>query len=200
MEIYIVEDDPAIHAMLRLLLPGDAHARSFLAPEPFLESLDGLAPGVVLLDLGLPGMDGHAVHQQIVTSGRDMAVVFLTGSGAAADAVEALHRGAADYLCKPFRRAQLSSALERAGKRLNVLLEERERQARSERLSTLTDREAEVLQALAAGKPSKVIAHELGISVRTVEMHRAHICDKLQTNTVGALRYAFDAGWSSSVA
>lgn len=200
MDLYIVEDDPAIHAMLRLLVPREAQIRSFLAPTAFLEALDELAPGIVLLDLGLPEMDGHSVHERIVERDRDMAVVFLTGSGAAADAVHAMHRGAADYVCKPFRRAELAKALERANERLQELIEARSRRVRNERLACLTDREVQVLQALAAGKPSKIIAHELGISVRTVEMHRANICSKLRTNTAGAMLLAFEAGWISAVA
>lgn len=200
MDIYIVEDDPAVHALVRLLLPLEARVRSFLEPTDFLNVLQELPPGVVLLDLCMPGIDGHAVHARIVEDGCDLAVVFLTGSGAAVDAVDALHRGAADYVCKPFRRAQLTKALERAIVRLEGLAAARDRRSRNERLSRLTDRETQVLLRLAAGKASKIIAHDLGISVRTVDMHRANICQKLQTNTAGATRLAFEAGWDVSCA
>lgn len=200
MHLFIVEDDPAIHAAVRALLPAETRVQSFLTPAAFLDALDELGPGVALLDIAMPGMDGHAVHHEIVERHCDIAVVFLTGSGAPMDAVDALHRGAADYVCKPFRRVQLVKALSRARERLNGLLEARARRERNARLGLLSERQVQVLQALAAGKASKVIAYELGISVRTVEMHRGHICEKLQTNTAGALLQAFDAGWISPAA
>lgn len=194
MDLHVVDDEPAIHAMLRASLPDPARLRSYLTPAGFLEALDGLGPGVVLLDIAMPDMDGHAVHEAILERGADMAVVFLTGQGAAPDVVSAFHRGAADYVCKPFRRAELTAALDRAESRLAEMLRERVRRAHRERLARLSPRELEVLSRIGQGERSKVIAHELGLSARTVEMHRAHICDKLGTNTAGAVLLAAEAG------
>lgn len=193
MDIYVVDDEPAIHAMLRASLPQES-VSSFLTPAAFLQALDGLSPGVVLLDVAMPGMDGHAVHTALIERQSRMAVVFLTGMGGAPEAVNALHRGAADYLCKPFRRAALLLALERAKQRMADMDQDRVRRERRERLARLSPRELEVLGGIGEGKLSKRIAHELGISPRTVEMHRANICEKLQTNTAGALSLAAGAG------
>jgi len=194
MHIYVVDDDAAIHAVLRVMLPGEATQTSFVDPRDFLDQLDALPCGVVLLDVCMPGVDGHSVHREIIERGCDMAVIFLTGEAAAPAAVEALHRGAADYVCKPFRRATLSQAIDRAVGKLEELARRRATNAGAAQLARLSPREMQVLKAIARGKGSKVIAHDLSISARTVEMHRARICEKLRTNTVGALLLAAQAG------
>lgn len=200
MQLYVVDDEPGIHATLRASLGDGARMASFLTPDAFLDALDSLAPGVVLLDVAMPGVDGHAVHEIILERGKDLAVVFLTGHGDAPEVVRAFRRGAVDYICKPFRRAELVAALDRAEQRLAEILREGVRRAHRERLKRLSPRELEVLSRIGRGEPSKVIAHALSLSPRTVEMHRANICDKLGTNTAGALLLAAEAGWIAAVA
>lgn len=191
MKVYIVDDEPLVLASLQATLAGLYETQTYDSAEALLADLEGLTPGVVLADMGLPGMDGGALREALSERGAPMVIVFLTGRGDVPDAVEAMRRGAVDFLCKPLRRTALLSALERAGERLAVVLDERRRGAA---VSQLSGREREVLQSLASGAPSKVIAHRLGISPRTVEMHRASICEKLGVPTAGAIAIGCEAG------
>lgn len=171
----------------------DVHA--FDDGDAFLGALDDLAPGVALLDLAMPGIDGTALHTTLLERQAPLAVVFLTGCGGVPDAVAAMRRGAVDFLTKPIRRADLFAAVERGEQRLGRLL--REQNCRLS-LASLSLRERQVLKGLASGALSKVIAHELGISLRTVEMHRARICEKLGANTTAAVAMAGEAGFFQS--
>ncbi|MGQ3069326.1 MAG: response regulator transcription factor [Brevundimonas sp.] len=191
MYVYLVDDDPLVLASLQATLAGRYETRVFETGEAFLAVVDALPPGVALIDMKLPGMDGAALHAELSNRQAPVVVVFLTGQGNVPLAVDAMRRGAVDFLCKPLRRADLVSALGRAADRLNVLLEKRRRAGV---ISRLSDREREVLRNLATGAPSKVIAHRLGISPRTVEMHRAHICEKLGVPIAAAIALGCAAG------
>lgn len=195
LNLSVVDDDVLIQKTVGASLreqPVDIAA--FTRSSDFLDALDHLPPGVVLLDLMMPEPGGLAVQAEIVRRGAPQAIVFLSGGGAAAEIVAAVRAGAVDYLTKPFRRADLLDALDRAGTKLSELLE---RQSRAKRLSAaraLSERERQVLQGLADGGQSKTIAHDLGISARTVEMHRANIVEKLNMSLPGALLLAHEAG------
>ena len=191
MYVYIVDDDPLVLASLHATLAGRYELQTYDSAEAFLADIEGLTPGIVLADMGLPGMDGSTLHKELATRGLPLVVVFLTGQGDVPDAVDAMRRGAVDFLCKPVRRTALFSALERASERLGTVLDERRR---GDAISQLSAREREVLQSLASGAPSKVIAHRLGISPRTVEMHRARICEKLGVPTAAAIAIGCEAG------
>lgn len=191
MYVYLVDDDPLVLASLQATLAGRYETRVFETGEALLAVVDALPPGVALIDMKLPGMDGAALHAELSNRQAPVAVLFLTGQGNVPLAVDAMRRGAVDFLSKPLRRADLLSALGRAADRLNVLLEKRRRAGV---ISRLSDREREVLRNLATGAPSKVIAHRLGISPRTVEMHRAHICEKLGVPTAAAIALGCAAG------
>ena len=141
--------------------------------------------------MALPGMDGGALQKELLDRETPVVVVFLTGRGSVPDAVDAMRLGAVDFLCKPIRRVALLTALETATERLAGLMD---RRRRTSPISRLSEREREVLQNLATGAPSKVIAHRLGISARTVEMHRAHICEKLGVPTAAAIALGCEAG------
>lgn len=191
MHVYLVDDDPLVLASLQATLAGRYETRPFETAEALLAVVDALPPGVALIDMALPGMDGAALHAELSDRQVPMVIVFLTGQGNVPLAVDAMRRGAIDFLCKPLRRADLLSALDRAAGRLTTLLEERRRAGVMSRLSV---REREVLQNLATGAPSKVIGHRLGISPRTVEMHRAHISEKLGVPTAAAIALGCAAG------
>jgi two-component system response regulator FixJ len=195
LNLSVVDDDVLIQRTVEATLREQSiNIAAFTRSSDFLDALDHLPPGVVLLDLMMPAPGGLAVQAEIVRRGAPQAVVFLSGGGAAAEIVAAVRAGAVDYLTKPFRRADLLDALERAGVKLVELLES---QARARRLSAalaLSERERQVLQGLADGGQSKTIAHDLGISARTVEMHRANIVDKLKMPLPGALLLAHEAG------
>ncbi|RZJ42834.1 MAG: response regulator transcription factor, partial [Brevundimonas sp.] len=183
MFVYLVDDDPLVLASLQATLAERYETRAFHTAEALLAVVNDLPPGVALIDMALPGMDGAALHAELSDRQSAVEVVFLTGQGNVPLAVEAMRRGAVDFLCKPIRRADLLAVLDRAVERLADLLEKRRR---TQAISRLSERERQVLQNLATGAPSKVIAHKLGISARTVEMHRAHICDKLGMPTAAA--------------
>ncbi len=191
MYAYLVEDDPLVLASLKATLETRCEVRSFACAESFLTSLAPSSPGVALIDIGLPGMNGQALHAQLVASAAPVAVIFLTGRREVLEAVEAMRRGAVDFLCKPVRRSELLAAFDRAAVALARLVQTQNCQTK---LARLTDRELEVLRRLATGAPSKCIAHHLGISARTVEMHRARISAKLGVPTTAAIALACEAG------
>jgi two-component system, LuxR family, response regulator FixJ len=191
MHVYLVDDDQLVLASLRATLESLFSVQTFEDAEAFLAVVERLLPGVVLIDVELPGMSGCALHAELTHRNVPMTVVFLTGRGGVPHAVDAMRRGAVDFLCKPMRRVELLFAVENAAARLDVVLE---KQGRLQLLSCLTDREREVLQGMATGAPSKVIAYQLEISPRTVEMHRARICRKLGVPAAAAVALACDTG------
>lgn len=191
MYVYLVDDDPLVLASLQATLAGRYETRTFQTAEALLAVADDLPPGVALIDMALPGMDGSSLHTRLCERQTPVEVVFLTGQASVPAAVDAIRRGAVDFLCKPIRRADLLTALGRAAERLTALLDKRRRTGA---ISRLSERERQVLQNLTTGAPSKVIAHRLGISARTVEMHRAHICEKLGMPTAAAIALGCEAG------
>lgn len=195
LTLSVVDDDVLIQRTIGAALREQPiRIAAFTRSSDFLDSLDHLPPGVVLLDLMMPEPGGLAVQAEIVRRGAPQAVVFLSGGGAAAEIVAAVRAGAVDYLTKPFRRDDLLNALERANAKLVELLESQDRAKRLCAARALSERERQVLQGLADGGQTKTIAHDLGISARTVEMHRANIVEKLKISLPGALLLAHEAG------
>ncbi len=195
--VHIVDDDEAVRRSVGFMLRGIGYqVRTYASGDALLAAADSLAPGCVLLDLRMPGSDGFAVQQQLRTRGILHPVIVMTGHGDAATAVRAMKNGAIDFIEKPFEKALLVAMVEeafallgRAGRRSS-----RAEQARA-RLATLTGREREVLEGMVRGHPNKTIGFDLGISPRTVEIHRAHLMIKLEVSNLSeALRVAFAAG------
>jgi two-component system response regulator FixJ len=188
--IYFVEDDPALRRTVRRMLADlDASFEEFESAEAFLEDYSSRPAGCVLLDLKLPGMSGLELLENISGKAPSDVVIMLSGHGDIPSAVRAVKVGALDFLQKPFTKQQLVVVVERAFNAID---------ADSERFSdfeTLTNREREVLRAFSTGAPNKIVAYDLGLSPRTVEMHRARIFRKLGvTNLAQALLRAKDAG------
>ena len=151
--------------------------------------------GCILLDVRMPDIDGMEVQQRLRESGVLLPVIIMTGHGDIDMAVRAMKAGASDFIEKPFEKALLFDALESARQRLDmdVLSDRRCEDARA-RLNILTAREREVLRGMVDGLPNKTIAYDLGISPRTVEIHRANLMQKLQVQSLSeALRIAFTA-------
>ncbi len=195
--IYVVDDDEAIRRSLSFLLKTSGYAvRLFEGGTAFLKEAAGLEPGCVLLDVRMPDIDGLEVQRELRARGVMLPVVIMTGHGDIDMAVAAMKAGASDFIEKPFEKAALLGCVEAARR---VAVAERGAGARAEdaraRLNVLTDRERDVLDGLVQGLPNKTIAFDLGISPRTVEIHRANLMQKLEVKSLAeALRIAFHAG------
>ena len=195
--IYVVDDDEAIRRSLSFQLKTSGYAvRLFEGGTAFLKEAAGLEPGCVLLDVRMPDIDGLEVQRELRARGVMLPVVIMTGHGDIDMAVAAMKAGASDFIEKPFEKAALLGCVEAARR---VAVAERGAGARAEdaraRLNVLTDRERDVLDGLVQGLPNKTIAFDLGISPRTVEIHRANLMQKLEVKSLAeALRIAFHAG------
>jgi two-component system, LuxR family, response regulator FixJ len=195
--VYVVDDDRDVRRSLSFMLAADRiRSYPFASGSDFLEALPDLDPGCVLLDLRMPGMDGFEVMGELAQRFVDWPVIIMTGHGEVPIAVRAMKQGAVDFIEKPFTEEELHTSLNNC---LN-LLENREargqrRRQAHERVGLLTSREREVLEALLAGHSNKQIALQLGISLRTVEMHRGNMMDRLQVGSLAeALTLAIEAG------
>ena len=184
--VYIVDDEEPVRKALRFLTKSvDLKSESFENAGDFIDSLDHIGPGCLLLDVCMPDMNGLELQAALREKNIDIPVIIITGHADVPTAVKAMKAGASDFIEKPFDSEEL---LERIHKCLSG---EAKRQRNTEltrlaaeRLSRLTRREYEVMQALVAGKRNKQIADELFISFRTVELHRASIMKKLEANSL----------------
>ncbi|MBH1999512.1 MAG: response regulator [Sphingomonadaceae bacterium] len=195
--IYVVDDDEAIRRSLSFLLRTSGFAvELFEGGLSFLKAAGALAPGCVLLDVRMPDMDGLEVQRELRARGVMLPVVIMTGHGDVDMAVAAMKAGASDFIEKPFEKAALLACIE-AARAQSVAARGASAQAQEAqaRLNILTDRERDVLNGLIEGLPNKTIAFDLGISPRTVEIHRANLMQKLEVRSLAeALRIAFHAG------
>lgn len=195
--VHLVDDEEAIRKSAGFLLRSSGYlVHSYASGVEFLKVARNVEAGCVLLDVRMPDMDGLQVQAQMAASGVNMPVVVVTGHGDVSVAVQAMKAGAIDFLEKPFEKAAVLDAVARAFARLDNAdiraMEEAEAQVR---VAALTPREQEVLEGLAQGYPNKTIAYDLGVSSRTVEVHRASLMTKLGVHSLSdALRIAFAAG------
>ena len=195
--VYVVDDESEVRRSLGFFLKTAGYLpRPYLNGEDFLADVRNIAPGCLLLDIRMPEISGLSVLEQLGTRSRRLPVIVMTGHGDIATAVRAMKLGAIDFLEKPFEEDILVKALERGFAILERdIEEERERSIAESRMETLTPRERDVLTLLAEGKSNKEVAIALDLSVRTVEMHRATMFDRLGVRTLPeALRIAFRAG------
>ena len=178
--VFVVDDDEGVRNSLRFLLKSVGLAtRALASASEFLETYKPNQPGCLVLDVRMPGMSGLELQQQLNLRGAVIPVIFITGHGDIPMAVEAMQQGAFDFLQKPFRDQDLIDRIQRALER-----DARSRSALDEhvriraRLDSLTPREREVMALMTRGKPNKIMAAELGVSQRTVEIHRARVMEK----------------------
>jgi two-component system response regulator FixJ len=194
---YIVDDDDAVRASLHSLLSllPNLVVRSYRSGDLFLEDVPELDPGVLLLDFHMPGSTGLDVLQS-VRSKKIFAPIILTGQGNVSLAVQAMQAGAIDFIEKPYEAETLMELVESAFQQLERNTESVARvEAAKEKIDRLSPRETDVLKGLIEGRSNKVIAYELDISPRTVEIYRANLMDKLEVRSLSeALRIAFAAG------
>lgn len=184
--VFIVEDDPSVRDALGLLLGVHGHAVALFADaESFLKAWRPDWHGCLLIDIRMPGMDGLTLQKRLIEKGSTIPVIIMTGHGDVGSAREAFRANAVDFLEKPIDQEKLIRAIEEAYSRQS--LEEAKGQARSELdglLKNLTPREREVMELVVAGKHNREIANALGISARTVEVHKARMMTKLGVHGV----------------
>ena len=187
--VYVVDDDEAVRNSIRFLLKSVGIAtRPLSSAAEFLALYSPSQPGCLVLDVRMPAMSGLELQQQLNLRGATIPVIFITGHGDIPMAVEAMQHGAFDFLQKPFRDQDLIDRIQKAlakDEQLRCALHEQDRiQAR---FDSLTPREREVLELMARGKPNKVMAAELGLSQRTVEIHRARVMEKSGASSLAHL-------------
>jgi len=201
--VFIVDDDDAIRDSLKLLLEAGGISRvvAYERARDFLDRGGPAAGDCLVVDVRMPDMDGLELQQALVDRAVDMPVIVMTGHGDIPMAVRALKAGANDFIEKPFSDEIMLDAVHRALARATRDRRQSEEVADIRAChETLTDREREVFQAMTAGHPNKVIAHLLGISPRTVEIHRARVMEKMRAKSLsGLVRMAIEAGLGKSV-
>ena len=187
--VYIVDDDQAIrHAMELLMRSVGLQFEIFHSADDFLIGHSNDRAGCLVLDIRMPGLGGLELQEKLLENGSSLPVIFITGHGDVPMAVEAMQKGAVDFIQKPFRDQEL---LDRIAEALKT--DEKRRSARDEkaevsaRIEKLTNRERQVLDLVVTGKPNKVIAYELGVSQRTVEIHRARVMEKMEAKSLADL-------------
>lgn len=195
--IHLIDDEDSVRRSIAFVLKTSGFdVVAYPSGVAFLKEAKAAAPGCILLDVRMPEMDGLAVQRELNDRGVALPVIVLTGHGDVATAVTAMKHGAVDFLEKPFEKASLLAALDQGFARLDRAgdADVAAQEARV-RIAALTPRERDVLTGLAAGHPNKTIAFDLGISPRTVEVHRANVMTKLQARSLSeVLRLAFAAG------
>jgi FixJ family two-component response regulator len=187
--VFVVDDDDAVRNSLRMLLKSaGVQTEAYASAQEFLSTYHISQPGCLVLDVRMPGMSGLEMQHELNLRGATIPVIFITGHGDIPMAVEAMQHGAFDFLQKPFRDQELLDRVQRA------LVRDTEYRARlrqtdriRERLSSLSPREREVLDLVTQGKANKMVAGDLGVSQRTVEIHRAHVMQKMEAGSLAEL-------------
>lgn len=186
--VYIVDDDAAVRDALGLLLSLHGYRTAFFADAAaFLNVWSDSLRGCMLIDIRMPGMDGLSLQKTLRERGCRLPALIITGHGDVDSARAAFRSDAVDFLEKPLQEQSLIAAIEEAFARQSSLPDPRARSNYRKREAALTPREREVMQLVVAGRHNREIALELGISVRTVEVHKAHMMEKLQAASVAEL-------------
>ena len=187
--VFVVDDDHGIrHAMELLLRSVDLKHEIFSSGNEFMDAYSPERSGCLVLDIRMPGLGGLELQERLIEQGDPLPVIFITGHGDVPMAVEAMQKGAVDFIQKPFRDQDLLDRIRSA------LETDRARRASREeteaivaRVERLTNREREVLDLVVTGKPNKVVAYELGVSQRTIEIHRARVMEKMEARSLADL-------------
>jgi len=188
--VYLVDDDEAVRDSLAWLLEARGlHVRTYTSAETFLvDYKPGHMRGCIVLDIRMPGMSGLELYEEIVRHPEPPPVIFVTGHGDIPMAVGALKKGAADFIEKPFNDKEIVALVEQCIAKDHGHDATRARDAElAQRLAQLTAREREVMERIMAGRLNKQIADDLGISIKTVEVHRARVMDKMAAGSVAEL-------------
>jgi FixJ family two-component response regulator len=190
--VYVVDDDEAVRDSLTWLLESNGYlVRCHASAERFLQSLqstDKSTISCVILDVRMPGMSGLELQERLISENLPMPISFITGHGDVSMAVATMKKGAVDFIEKPFKENELCTLVEKMlAKARTDYSQANQRKTTQGLLGKLTGRERQVLERIVAGRLNKQIADDLGISIKTVEAHRANIMEKLNVNTVADL-------------
>jgi FixJ family two-component response regulator len=187
--IFVVDDDPAVLRSLgRLLRSAGLNVETCTSPQDFLDRQNPATPGCLVLDVAMPGLNGMEVQRALAAIGDERPIVFLTGHGDIPTSVEAMKRGAVDFLTKPVNAEDLLKAIHSAIVKDSLRrLERNEVEIFKQRLATLTPREREVLAYVVSGRLNKQIAGELGTVEKTIKVHRARVMEKMKVHSVAEL-------------
>ena len=187
--VYVVDDDEAVRDSVQWLLEGqDFRVRCFESAEVFLARYDPREVACLIVDIRMDGMSGLELQDRLLERKSPLPIAFITGHGDVPLAVDTMKKGAMDFIQKPFKEDQLVPLVERMLEQARALFTEHQQAAsRDSLLAKLTGREAQVLERIVAGRLNKQIADDLGISIKTVEAHRANIMEKLGATTVADL-------------
>ena len=187
--VYVVDDDPSVRKALERLLRSAGHdAVSFGSAADFLDFTGPAGPGCLILDIKMPGLSGLELQDRLVAKGISFPIIFITGHGTVPASVKAFKAGAMDFLQKPFRDGELLDAVSRG-----IEKHRRLRQAHNAikilqaRLATLTPREREVFGLVASGLLNKQVAFELGVTEKTIKVHRARVMEKMRAQSLADL-------------
>jgi FixJ family two-component response regulator len=187
--VFVVDDDPAVlKSLSRLLRSARLEVAAFSSPREFLERHDPRAPGCLVLDVAMPGLNGLELQEALTTKGSELPIIFLTGHGDIPMSVQAMKRGALDFLTKPVNDEDLLKAVHVA-----IEKDRLQRQTRAEvteiqqRLAMLTPREREVMEHVISGQLNKQTAADLGTVEKTIKVHRARVMEKMKVQSVAEL-------------
>ena len=191
--VYVIDDDEAVRDSIGMLLESaDLPHQCFTSADEFFDQHDSSQRGCLVLDIRMPGMTGLELQQRLTEIGSTLPIIFITGHGDVPMAVEAMRRGALDFLRKPVNETNFIDRIQHA---LNLESgswhQRQDRELQQQRIESLTEREREVFELVAQGQANKVVAAELGISERTVEVHRAQVMKKLDARTLAQLVRAY---------
>ena len=187
--VYVVDDDEGVRDSLQWLLEGkDYRVRCFDSAENFLSRYDAREVACLIVDTRMGGMTGLELQDRLIERKSPLPIVFITGHGDVPMAVDTMKKGAMDFIQKPFQEDALVNLVDRMLAQAREAFSDHQQSAsRDALLAKLTSREAQVLERIVAGRLNKQIADDLGISIKTVEAHRANIMEKLNANTVADL-------------
>jgi len=187
--VFVVDDDDAVRDSLGLLMKSAGiQAEAYESAESFLAAFDPARFGCLVLDIRMPGMSGIELQRELNQRGSALPIIFITAHGDIPMAVDAVREGALDFVQKPFDDTELVTKVQRAlADSMERYEEEMERAEIRHREASLTSREREVMAQVVDGKANKVIASDLGVSQRTVEIHRARVMEKMQAGSLAQL-------------
>ena len=187
--VFIVDDDPSVlKGLSRLMKSVKLNVETYSSAQEFLDSYNPVQPGCLLIDMRMPGISGLELQEILQSRNILIPTIIITGYGEVTDAVQAMKKGAIDFIEKPFNGQYLLDQVHKAiAEDAQIRKKQAQQQVVLASLALLTPREREVIDLVIAGKANKIIALELGLSMKTVEFHRAHMMQKMKVDSVAEL-------------